>query len=156
MPRMMYATATELIQYAADRGVSVTEQIANKQLMLAQDYIDGTYSFRGEPVYVESAFPRTGLEDFPETMIPPIVSQATLKVALMLINDTPIMEGTIPEAQIKREVVATNKVETEYATNYAASRVQSNIILPSLLRMFEQYNLITVAGIGVNLYGVRG
>lgn len=156
MPRILYATASELVQYAADRGVSVSEADATKNITLAQDYIDNTYNFKGAAVYPESAFPRIGI-DYPETTVPPPITRATLIVGMMFINGTPIAEGSVPQPLLKREVIATNKIENEYATNYAASQVQSNVILPSLVRLFTEFDLIdSMAGYSTNLYGVRG
>ena len=66
MPRILYAAATELVTYAADRGVVVSEDDARIELNKAQDYIDQTYDFIGEPMQEDSEFPRSGtkyLED---------------------------------------------------------------------------------------------
>lgn len=157
MPRIIYVTAADLVQYAADRGVLVTEDAARIAVTQAQDYIDNTYSFYGTAVYPESEFPRSGLELYPDTVVPEPVHRATLQVALMILKDVPIQEGALAAPQVKREVVATNKIETEYATNYKAAPVQNSVILPSLLRLFDRYLLLDASSVTcVNLFGVRG
>lgn len=158
MPIRMYTSPADLIEYARQRGTVIEEDEAQALIMAAQDYIDGTYSFLGEAVHFETAFPRTGLERFSEDVIPEPVRQATMQVAIMLKNGVPLTEGVIAQAQIKREVVSTNKIETEYATNYRADPVQRATTLPSLVRLFTTYDLLNpnAANVSINLTGWRG
>lgn len=156
MTRMLYASTAELIEYAADRGVLVSETDARKWLNSAQDYIDNEYDFRGEAVYDTSAFPRTGLENFADDVIPYPVKNATLYAALMLAQGVEFLEGKLATAQIKSETIAVNRITTEYATNYQDDAVQKSIRLDGVTNMLRRADLLDPDAFIVNLYGVRG
>lgn len=165
MAKTIYATAAELRTYAAERGVSLmnsagveyTDDEINVFLTKAQDYIDLVFSFVGEPVGDYAAFPRTGLKSYDETTVPPAVRLATLYVAMHLMEGLPILEGQKPQSEIKREVVAANRIETEYATNYKDNTVQGFVILDAPMYMLRRAGLLSgVASGGFNLFGVRG
>lgn len=157
MTRIIYASPDALVQYAADRGVLIEAGEATELILRAQDYIDGTYTYKGVPVFFDTAFPRKGLALFDEETLPLPIIQATLQVALMIKNGVALTEGALASPQIKREVIATNKIETEYATNYQASPVQDGIVLASLVRLFNEYELLNAAGsFAPNLTGWRG
>lgn len=157
MARIIYASPDALVQYAADRGVLIEVGEATELVLRAQDYIDGTYSYKGVPVFFDTAFPRKGLALFDDETLPLPIIQATLQVALMIKNGVALTEGALASPQIKREVIATNKVETEYATNYQANPVQDGVVLASLVRLFNEYELLSAAGtFAPNLTGWRG
>lgn len=164
MAMTIYATADDLRTYATQRGVSLLTSegaiLTNEQLQVfitkAQDYIDTNFPFVGEAVYDDSQFPRTGLEKYDETTIPPSVRTSTLYVASHLVEGLPILEGQRPQSEIKREVVAANRIETEYATNYKDNGIQRAIILDAPLYMMQRAGLIGGFATGINLIGLRG
>ena len=126
-------------------------------LTKAQDYIDFVFTFQGEPVGELNQFPRRNLDNYDETTIPPAVRLATLYVASHLIEGLPILEGQKPQSEIKREVIAANRIETEYATNYKDNIVQGYVMLDAPLYILRRAGLLsgTSSG-GVNLFGLRG
>lgn len=165
MAKTIYATAAELKTYAAERGVSLlsaqgveyTDDEVNVFLTKAQDYIDLVFTYVGEPVGDYSQFPRTGLGSYDETTVPPAVRISTMYVAAHLIDGLPILEGQKAQAEIKKEVVASNRIETEYATNYKDPVVQSFVVLDAPLYMLRRAGLLSgVSTGGMNMFGLRG
>ena len=165
MANTRYATVEELRTYAAERGVSLisstgaefTDSEINVFLTKAQDYIDFVFTFQGEPVGDLNQFPRRGLELYDETTVPPAVRVATLYVATHLIEGLPILEGQKPQSEVKREVIAANRIETEYATNYKDSTVQGYVMLDAPLYILRRAGLLSGASTGgFNLFGLRG
>lgn len=166
MANTRYASVDEFKTYAADRGVSLTNtqtgaQLSDNEINVfltkAQDYIDLVFSFVGDPVYDSTQFPRTGLSKYDETTVPPAVRLSTMYVAAHLVNGLPILEGQKAQAEVKREVVAANRIETEYATNYKDGSVQGYVILDAPMYMLDRAGLLSgVSTGGMNLFGLRG
>lgn len=156
MPRILYAATDELITYAADRGVSVSDTDARVALNLAQDYIDTEYDFVGEAVNVESEFPRTGLENYADDVVPYPVKNATLYAALMQLQGVEFMEGKLATAQTKSVTIAANRIQEEYATNYQDGAVQSAIRLDAVTVMLDRAGLLDSEARPLNMIGVRG
>lgn len=165
MAKTVYATVDELKTYAAERGVSLvsgngvdyTDSEINVFLTKAQDYIDLVFSYVGTPVGAYSEFPRNGLSLYDETTVPPAVRISTMYVAAHLIDGLPILEGQKAQAEIKKEVVASNRIETEYATNYKDPVVQGFVVLDAPLYMLRRAGLLSgVSTGGMNLFGLRG
>ena len=165
MARTLYASPDELRTYAQERGVSLkndggvelTDSEVSVFLTKAQDYIDLVFTFVGEPVDEDSQFPRIGLDKYDETTVPPAVRKSTMYVACHLIEGLPILEGQKAQAEIKREVVASNRIETEYATNYKDGTVQSFVVLDAPMYMLNRAGLLAgVSNNGFNMFGLRG
>lgn len=164
MANSLYASVPELKTYAAERGVSLlgasgveyTESEVRVFLRKAQDYIDLVFSFNGEAVYDDSAFPRHNLKDYDSTTVPPAVRRATLYIACHLVDGLPILEGQKAQSEIKREVVASNRIETEYATNYKDNTVQGYVMLDAPLYMLSRAGLLSGENTGFNMIGLRG
>lgn len=155
MPRILYAAASELVTYAADRGVVVSEADARITLNKAQDYIDTTYEFKGEQVEPDSQFPRTGI-DFPPDAIPFPVKNATLYAALLLLQGVEFTEGKVATAQTKSVKIGVSGISEEYATNYKDGAVQDAIILDGVTIMLKRSNLLDSSMFSLNMRGVRG
>lgn len=165
MAKTMYASVPELRTYAAERGVrltgdtgeELTDDEINVLLTKAQDYIDLVFTFNGEAVGEYSQFPRTGLEVYDETTVPPAVRFATMYVAVHIYDKLPILEGQKAQSEIKREVVASNRIETEYATNYKdGASIQGYTMLEAPMMMLRRAGLLVPTVGGYNLFGVRG
>lgn len=164
MAKTIYASVSELRTYAAERGVSLlkdtgeayTDDELSVFLTKAQDYIDVVFSFKGQAVYGDSEFPRSGLENYDETTVPPAVRKSTLNVATHIIDGLPIMEGQRATAQVKREVIASNRIETEYATNYAHGPVQGYVVLEAPLFILKRAGLIADNMGSMNFFALRG
>lgn len=155
MPRILYAASSELVTYAADRGVVVSEDEARVTLNKAQDYIDTTYEYVGEPVNDDSEFPRTGTQ-FPEDVVPVPVKNATLYAALMLLQGVEFLEGKLATAQQKSVKIAVSGITEEYATNYRDGAVQDAIILDGVTVMLRRAGLLDPNILRLNMRGVRG
>lgn len=165
MAKTLYASVDELRTYATDRAVSLqspsgvpfTDDEVVVFLVKAQDYIDLVFEYKGEAINDDSEFPRKGLDKYDETTVPPAVRKSTMYVACHLIEGLPVMEGSRAESEIKREVVAANRVETEYATNYNDSPVQGFIVLDAPLYMLRRAGLIkSLSGFSMNMKAIRG
>lgn len=165
MANTMYASVPEFRTYAAARGVSLmgdtgeelTDDEINVFLTKAQDYIDLVFTFKGEAVGDYSQFPRTGLEQYDETTVPPAVRTATMYVATHILDGLPILEGQKAQAEIKREVVASNRIETEYATSSKeSSTLQGYAMLEAPMLILKRAGLLAHSIGAYNLWGVRG
>lgn len=164
MARTIYASIPEFRTYALERGVSLTtdagDELSDDDLRVyltkAQDYVDVVFDFKGEPTGDDSEFPRTGLKNYDETTVPPAVRKATLYVALHIFDGLPILEGQRGANQVKREVIAANRIETEYATNFKESTVQGYIVLEAPLYMLTRAKLLADHMGSINMFGIRG
>lgn len=155
MPRILYAASSELVTYAADRGVLVSEADARVTLNKAQDYIDTEYTFKGVAMQDDSEFPRSGT-DYPEDSVPVAVKNATLYAGLMLLQGVEFMEGKLATAQTKSVKIAANGIQEEYATNYKDGAVQKAIRLDAVTVMLTRARLLDDTGYTLNMRGVRG
>lgn len=155
MPRILYAASSELVTYAADRGVVVSEDDARIALNKAQDYLDTTYAFVGEPTQDDSEFPRTGTQ-FPDDVVPYAVKDATLYAALMILNEVEFLEGKLATAQQKSVKIAVSGISEEYATNYRDGAVQENMMLDGVTIKLRRAKLLDDAAFSLNMRGVRG
>lgn len=164
MSKTLYATTDELRGYAAERGVSLihstgreyTDEELQVFLTKAQDYLDIVFTYKGVAVNDSSEFPRSGLSEYDETTTPPAIRRATLYVACHIMDGLPILEGARSEAQVKREVVSANRIETEYAVDYTAGNTQGYVILDAPLYMLRRAGLLADMIGGMNMFGLRG
>lgn len=156
MARILYASSQELIDYAAERGVVVSDDDARTILNKAQDYIDTEYFFKGEAVNVDSEFPRTGLEHYADDVVPLPVKRATLYAALMLAQGVEFLEGKLADSQTKMVTIATGRITEEYATNYQDGATQSAIKLDGVTILLRKAGLLDEDMAIINMYGVRG
>lgn len=150
MARLLYVTSTELREYAADRGVTLSGDDALVLLNKAQDYIDTTYSFCGTRVYETSAFPRNGLDGYDNSTIPCAVKQATLYAAMQIQIGTPFMEGRLADPQVKKVTIGATSISREYATNYKANPVQQTTPLQGCTSLLADADLLCG-----NVYGIN-
>ena len=155
MPRILYAASSELVTYAADRGVVVSEDEARIQLNKAQDYIDNEYEYIGEPMQDDSQFPRTGTQ-FADDVVPYAVQNATLYAALMLLQGVEFMEGKLAESQQKSVKIAVSGITEEFATNYKDGAIQDSYRLDAVTVMLRRANLLDDSMASLNMRGVRG
>lgn len=155
MPRILYAAATELVTYAADRGVVVSEDDARIELNKAQDYIDQTYDFIGEPMQEDSEFPRSGTK-YLEDVVPIAVKNATLYAALMLLQGVEFLEGKLATAQTKSVKIGVSGINEEYATNYKDGAVQDSVRLDVVTVLLRRAQLLDNSLSRLNMRGVRG
>lgn len=155
MPRILYAASSELVNYAADRGVVVSEADARIELNKAQDYIDTTYDFKGEAMQEDSQFPRTGTA-YAEDVVPVPVKNATLYAALMLLQGVEFMEGKLATSQTKSVKIGVSGISEEFATNYQDGAVQDSMRLDGVTVMLKRANLLDESLFRINMYGVRG
>ena len=150
----VYVDATTFVSYAQERGVTITEDVARIELRKAQDYIDDAYYFVGNPVFSGSSFPRNGLLEYDNKIVPYSVKLATMRIALMSINGVSIYDGVSTQL-VKKEVVASGRLETEYETENATS-TQNAIKFPSVTKLLYEDGLLDDASSGFRLYGLRG
>ena len=155
MPRILYAASSELITYAADRGVVVSEADARITLNQAQDYIDTNYDFKGVAMQEDSEFPRSGTA-YPEDSVPVAVKNATLYAGLMLLQGVQFLEGKIADAQTKSVKITASGISEEYATNYKDGSTQSAIQLDGVTVLLRRAGLLDDTGYTLNMRGVRG
>ena len=155
MPRILYAASSELVNYAADRGVVVSEADARIELNKAQDYIDTTYDFKGEATQEDSPFPRTGTA-YAKDVVPVPVKNATLYAALMLLQGVEFMEGKLATSQTKSVKIGVSGISEEFATNYQDGAVQDSMRLDGVTVMLKRANLLDESLFRINMYGVRG
>lgn len=156
MPRILYAASDELVTYAAERGVSVSVEEARTTLNKAQDYIDTEYTFKGVAVNEDSQFPRTGLDNYADDVVPYPVKNATLYAALMLLQGVEFLEGKLAQSQTKSVTISASRIQEEYATNYKEAATQSAIRLDGCTVMLERAGLLDTEVRTLNMYGVRG
>lgn len=156
MPNVRYASSKQFLTYASERGVLVDESEALTLLTKAQDYIDTTYNFLGVAVNVDSEFPRTGLENYADDVVPYPVTISTMYAALMLAQDVEFLEGKLATSQTKSVTIAANRISEEYATNYKDGAVQKAIRLDAVTTMLDRAGLLDPDAAVVNLIGVRG
>lgn len=156
MPNVRYASSAQFIEYAAARGVLVDEDQALTLLTRAQDYIDTTYDYLGVAVNNDSEFPRTGLEDYADDVVPYPVTLSTMYAALMLAQDVEFLEGKLATAQTKSVTIAANRISEEYATNYKDGAVQKAIRLDAVTTILTRAGLLDPDAGVMNLIGVRG
>lgn len=156
MARILYASSDELIDYAAERGVVVSADDARTLLNKAQDYIDTEYYFRGVAVNADSEFPRTGLDNYADDIVPYPVKSATLYAALMLAQGVEFLEGKLATSQVKSVTIAASRISEEYATNYQDGATQSAIRLDGVTVLLKKAGLLDPDAVSINLYGVRG
>lgn len=156
MPNVRYASSEQFLTYASERGVLVDESEALTLLTKAQDYIDTTYNFLGVAVNVDSEFPRTGLENYADDVVPYPVTISTMYAALMLAQDVEFLEGKLATSQTKSVTIAANRISEEYATNYKDGAVQKAIRLDAVTTMLDRAGLLDPDAAVVNLIGVRG
>lgn len=153
----IYVDAATFVSYAADRGVTLDLTKAAVEIRKAQDYIDMAYQFNGTPVSNGSAFPRSGLEHYDNTTVPYPIKNATMLVAMLSVNGANIYAGTTT-APVKRETIASNRIETEYDTETNSLRSATDVILfPSITRLLDEAALLAQAATIINnFYGMRG
>lgn len=156
MSNVRYASSAEFVTYAAERGVTVTNDEALTRLTVAQDYIDQNYSFRGVAINADTEFPRSGLDNYADDVVPYPVKRATLYAALMLAQGVEFLEGKLAESQVKSVTIASNKISEEYATNYKDGAVQSATRLDGVTSILSKADLLDPDANVINLIGVRG
>lgn len=153
---VIYVDSDTFVAYALQRGITVDAITASYEIRKAQDYIDFAYSFKGTPVNSDSAFPRYGLADFDATTVPVQVKAATMQLALMSLDGVSFHAGTV-NRPVKREVVASGKIETEYdTTGDNANSTQDMVRFSFITKMLSDIDVIE-DGVGVfNMRGLRG
>lgn len=165
MPKALYATIADYREYAIARGGTLTNtdgsELSDNEIQVlltkSQDYVDLVFTYKGEAVFDNSEFPRAGLDRYDDTTIPQAVTTATLYVASCFADGLLFVEGSRAEAQIKREVIAGNKIEIEYATNYKnENTTQGYTVLEAPLLILQRAGLISNLGSTFNLFGMRG
>lgn len=157
MTRPQYVETSAFVQYAASCGIVVTDTDATILITRAQNYLDGAYKYAGYRVQIDSAFPRYDLKHFTSTEIPPPITEATKIVALLLAQNVPIEAGNAPEPKVSKEVIATGRIEVQYAADYQASLIQSTKLIPSVTNLLREYCLLdSDAFNGISLTAIRG
>ena len=157
MARRLYVSSAELVEYAADRGVTLSSEAALILCNNAQDYIDMAYEFCGTPVFDNSAFPRNGLDDYDNATIPYAVKAATLYAALQMQIGTPFTEGKLADPQVKKVVIGASSISREYATNYKANPVQKLTQLQGCTSLLYDAGLLCSSPYGItNMFAWRG
>lgn len=153
---VLYVDSDTFIAYALKRGFSVDVNTAQIELRKAQDYLDFAYSFKGTPICVDSAFPRRGLDAFDETSIPTQVKVATMQLALMSIDGVSFYAGAVSRP-VKKEVVASGRIETEYETSGDnASATQNASKFSFITKMLSEVDLLADELGVLNMRGLRG
>jgi hypothetical protein len=157
MTRPQYVETSAFVQYAASCGIVVTDAEATILITRAQNYLDGAYKYKGYRVSVDSAFPRYDLKNYTHLEIPAPITEATKIIALLLAQNVPIEAGSAPDAKVSKEVIATGRIEVQYATDYQAPQTQNAKLIPSVTNLLREYCLIDFDSFnGVNLTAIRG
>lgn len=152
----VYVSALSFIEYAAERGILIEEKAAKIAIRNAQDYLDLAYVFSGTAMQQDAAFPRSGLAEYDNTTVPYPVQIATMRIALLVENGVALYEGS-SVAPIKKEVVASNRIETEYDTQTnSVGTIQQQQKLVSITKLLSSHGLIEENDTLFRLYGVRG
>lgn len=120
-----YTDLAEAVSYAAQRGVTLTEDDATAiKLIKAMDYLEGL-SYKGSrvsPGIQPLAWPRKNvlIDDYaqPENAIPILLIKAQCQLVIEIANGVDI-NPTISGAFVKKEKVG--PIETEYSESIAAS-----------------------------------
>lgn len=157
MARALYVSSLEFKQYAADRGVIVSDSEALPMLNRAQDYINTIYQYKGTSVNGINAFPRKGLCNYADDVIPEAVIEATLYAALQIKLKVPFLEGALADPQIKSRQISLSGIKEEMATNYKASPVQESVPLQMCTSLLANADLLARSPYGiVNMDAFRG
>lgn len=154
MTRPQYVEPSAFVQYAASCGIVVDEAQAAILITRAQNYLDGTYTYDGYRVQVDSAFPRHCLKLFTHTEIPAPITEATKIIGVMLAQGVPLEAGVTADSKVSKEVIATNRVEVQYATNYQDAPVQSAYKVAAVTNLLREYCLLDTSAL--QLTAIRG
>lgn len=147
-----YATRTEIIAYAALRGVAIADEAATDVLGIkAMDYIE-RQKYKGVPTYGAPGitqplqFPRDEIEYEGEWLdaeaIPPMLKNAQCEASMLISQGIDLEPNRAAEQQIKRD--KTGPLETEYfeAAPYSATTPNLDALLAPLIVGFSGLQVI--------------